>query len=192
MTTTYSLNRTVGPASEPVTLAECKDHLELAASDTTHETKLQRFLEAARERVESDTNYAMISQTYTLSLDEFPKTDIEIPIRPLSSVSSITYYDEDNAQQTLSTDVYAVDLSRRIVHLKYDKEWPETVETRNAVTVTFHAGYGSASAVPRLFKQLILLQVALSFEDRGDLTKRTHWETAYERLLPPVKRSSYP
>ena len=192
MTITYSLNRTVGPASEPVSLAEAKDHLELSASDSTHETKLTRFLQAARERVEADTNYAMISQTYTLTLDAFPTDAIEIPLRPMTSVSSITYFDADNAEQTLATSVYATDLARRIVHLKYDQEWPEVIDARSAVTVTFAVGYSSASAVPDLFKQLILVQVALMFEDRGDLTKKTHWETAYERLLNPVKRSNYP
>lgn len=192
MPTKYALNRTVGPSSEPVSLAEAKDHLELAASDSTHETKLSRFISAARERVEADTNYALISQTFTLSLDAFPDDYIDIPYKPLTSVSSITYYDADNAQQTLATSVYAVDLSRRIISLKYDQQWPETVNIRNAVTVTFAAGYGTASNVPDLFKQLVLVQVALMFEDRGDMTKRTHWETAYERLLNPVKRSNYP
>lgn len=194
MTMKYSLTRTAGASEEPVTLAEAKDHLELTASDTTHETKLTRFIKAARAKVEDDTNVAMLPQTFQLSLDQFPgqDEDIYLPIRPLVSVSSITYYDSDNAQQTLATSVYAVDIGRRIIHLKYDQEWPESAQVKNAVSVTFNAGYNSTDALPPIFKQLVLVQVALMFEDRGDIMKVSHWETAYERLLPPVKRATYP
>jgi len=194
MTMKYSITRTASPSGEPVTLAEAKDHLELIASDTTHDTKLARFIATARLKVEDDTNVAILPQSFSLSLDEFPQPDedIKIPIRPLASVSSITYYDEDNAQQTLATTVYAVDVGRRIVHLKYDQEWPESATVKNAITINFNAGYASLSAVPDIFKQLILVQVALMFEDRGDIMKVNHWENAYERLLPSVKRASYP
>lgn len=194
MTTAYVLNRTVAPANEPVTLAEARDQCEIAASDTNHDTKLTRYIETAREQVEHDTGYALITQTYTLSQRTWPDgtDELHIPIRPIQSITSVTYYDTDNAQQTLSTDVYGLDSARRLLYLKYNQQWPAITEQHDGIVTTITAGYGSASNVPTLFKQAILLQVAKWFMHRGDESNMAAHDTAYERIVKRILRNSYP
>lgn len=195
-TTTYSLDRTSGPASEPVTTAEARDQCEIAATVTAHDTKLDRFIAAAREQVETDTEYVCITQTYTLSFSAFPCEDtIDLPVRPVASISSITYFDSNNTQQTLATTVYGLDAARRVVHLKYDQEWPDITEQHNGIVITFVAGFGTASNVPSLIKQAMLLQVEKWFVHRGDETggKAVQmYDIAYEALISRILRTSYP
>jgi len=194
MTTTYTLTRTQGPGTEPVTLAEARDQCEIAASDSNHDVKLTRYTQAAREQVEHDTGYALITQTYTLYLPEFPGDDeIILPVRPIQSVSSITYYDPADAQQTLATTVYGLDTGRRAVYLKNEQEWPDTNDQWNGIAVTFVAGYGAASNIPATLRQAVLCKVAEQFTDRGDGDGQVNpWSTAYERIVRKVANPHYP
>lgn len=181
--TTYSLIQTIGPASEPVSLAEARDQCEIGASVTAHDTKLNRYMVSAREQVENDTGYALITQTLTLSFTAFPSGSFfDIPIRPIQSIS-ITYYDASNAQQTLDTAVYQLDKGRRRVYLKHNQSWPAITEQHNGIVVTIVAGYGTEANVPRLFKQACLLQVAKWWAHRGDESKMIAHDTAYERII---------
>lgn len=195
MLTTTSLSRTTGPSVEPVSRAEAKKQLELANADTTHDDAIDDYIIAAREQVEHDTGYSCCTQTFTLSMTEWPTKPavIRLPVRPIQSVSGITYYDSDNSQQTLATSVYGLDAPRRLIHLKYDQEWPSVTVQHNGIVVTFTAGFGaSASTVPRLLRQAILLQVAKWFQHRGDESHMPAHDTAYERIITKIARSSYP
>lgn len=194
MTTTYVLNRTSGPASEPVTLAEAKDQVEVSANDTYHDDKLRRYITSAREQVERDTGTSLVSQTFTLTMSEWPPGDwVFMPMRPLASVSSITYYDTNDAQQTVATTVYGVDTARQAVYLKKDKSWPSSNNQPNGIVITLVAGYGVAATVPAMMKQMVLCKVAEQFYDRGDMDgQKNAWTTAYERLQSKVGRRSYP
>lgn len=191
------LQRTTGPTVEPLSLAEAKDHCEIAASEKAHDGKLIDFIAAAREVVENDTQSSLLNQTFTLSLDEFPSDgNIWIPMKPLQSVSSITYYDEANAQQTLSSSVYGVNTARRLVFRDYNQSWPNHVVKSGGIVVTFVAGYGTYAAnVPAILKHMIKLRVSHAFEHRGD-ELNVHgtgtYEAAYEKLKLRFLRSSYP
>jgi hypothetical protein len=58
------------------------------------------------------------------------------------------------------------------VVLKYGENWPTTRSQRNAVTITFVAGYepgdGDVSTVPKLLKQGMLMRIAHWNENRED------------------------
>jgi uncharacterized phiE125 gp8 family phage protein len=193
MVRNQSLVRVTGPASEPVTVAEARDHLELLASDSHHDAKLTRTIQVARERVENDTSCVLISQTFKLRLQNFPSESkpIHLGIRPVSAVTGFTYYDDSNVQQTLAASVYGLDGREQLVYLKYDKEWPSYTAQHNGIEIDLTVGYGTASNVPAIFKQLILLQVGMYFEDRGDDYRR-RYNNAYDDLLVAAMRNTYP
>ena len=193
MVRNQSLVRVTGPASEPVTVAEARDHLELLASDSHHDAKLTRTIQVARERVENDTSCILISQTFKLRLHNFPSESkpIHLGIRPVSAVTGFTYYDDSNVQQTLAASVYGLDGREQLVYLKYDKEWPSYTAQHNGIEIDLTVGYGTASNVPAIFKQLILLQVGMYFEDRGDDYRR-RYNNAYDDLLVAAMRNTYP
>jgi uncharacterized phiE125 gp8 family phage protein len=140
-------------------------------SDTTEDTELDIIIETARQYCEDFQNRAYINQTWELWMDEWPEEDyIEIPKPPLSSITSITYYDVDDAEYTLSTDDYFVDTKNEpgFVCLNDGYSWPTTtLRPANGICVTFVAGYGAAgSNVPKKMKMAMLLLIGHLYEHR--------------------------
>lgn len=152
------------PAATPLTLAEVKSQVRETTSD--RDTELTAMLAAAVAQLDGRAGVlgrALVTQTWELLLDAFPCGDvIELPLPPLQSVTSISYVDSDGSTQTLSTSVYGVDTACEpgAVHLKYNQEWPETRDERNAVTIRFVCGYGLAAAVPENIKSAMKLHIA--------------------------------
>ena len=163
-----SLVQTIAPASEPITLTDAKAHLRVETDFTEDDAIIGTFISAARESCEARTGRQLVTATYALRLSGFPCGDsIEIPKPPLVDVTSIAYVDTDGATQALSTDVYEVDhytTPGRVV-LKYGQVWPATRSQRNAVAITFVAGY---EAAPQLLKQGMLMRIAHWYENRED------------------------
>lgn len=154
---------TTGPIVEPVSLAEFKAH---ARIDHNHEdSKIAKYLTAARRMVESDTRRAFCTQTWTLRLDYLPAYMV-LDVCPVQSITSITYYDANNAQQTLAASVYESDIYSEppIIRPAFGQTWPTTYDRLNAVTVTYVAGYLAVSAVPEEAKQAISMLAAHWYE----------------------------
>jgi uncharacterized phiE125 gp8 family phage protein len=160
------LNLASAPASEPVSLAEAKTHMRIDHSDD--DTYITALIPAARKRIEQVTRRALIDQTWEMHLNWFPDL-IEVPRPPLSSVTSITYLDDNGASQTLASSVYTVDTDSQPgrIYEAYDQSWPTTYAVPKAIKVTFVAGYGSASSdVPADLVQAVKILVAHWYENR--------------------------
>jgi len=178
-----SLSRTSAPSKEPVTTAEAKTHLRV---DTNAEDSyIDALVTAAREHVEQVTRRALITQTWELSLDDFPDSiwfdepfepwirhgekPILIPRSPLQSITKIEYVDTDGTTQTLSASKYRVDSKSepaRVTEAE-GEVWPTTDMVTNGVTVTFEAGYGdNPSDVPQSIRHAIKLLIGNWYEHR--------------------------
>jgi uncharacterized phiE125 gp8 family phage protein len=179
------------PASEPLTTDEAKAQCYIASSDTSHDQELLNLIQAAREQWEHDTDSAAITQTLKMNLPSFRDSAIQLLSRPVQSITSITYFDDGNATQTLATDVYSLDAAARCVRLNFDKVWPSTYTRWDAVTINYVAGYTSRQLVPAVAKQAMLLLVGYYFEQHGD-NDRLYDMRAYEALVRRYMRSSYP
>jgi uncharacterized phiE125 gp8 family phage protein len=188
--TTFSV--TSEPATEPLTLDQLKDRLRILSCD--FDTELTDLLKAGRKVVEDDSYRKLITQTVAMYLDDFPGSygDISIRLAPISSITHVKYYDQEDTQQTVSSSTYYTDLTTtppRIV-LKESQQWPVVNLYRpNPVTVTFVAGYGAASAVPQIAKLAIAEWVRATWEGcegRTDTYKRLvsslQW-TAYHKVM---------
>lgn len=178
-----SLVQTIAPESEPVSLAEAKAHCNIESDFVEDDALIEAFIAAARESCEARTGRQLVQATFALRLSGFPCDDIiELPKAPLVSVSSITYVDGDGMTQTLSTDVYEQDpyTTPGRIALKYGEVWPTTRCQRNAVTITFVAGY---TEVPKLLKQGMLMRIAHWNENRE--------ESAPVNLLPVPAGADY-
>ena len=57
--------------SEPVTTAEAKAQLNIASGDTSHDTKIDRLITAAREKYEWDTQTNLLTATFDDTFDRF-------------------------------------------------------------------------------------------------------------------------
>ena len=110
---------------------------------------------------------ALMPQVWLL---EFPLfcSRMRLPLSPVISVQSIKYYDVENAEQTLSSDVYGVyeDPLGPVVELLSVQSWPAIFDKTNAVKITFQAGYVDAAAVPAPIKTAIKMLVADMYDNR--------------------------
>jgi len=141
-------------------------------SHTDDDALIQRIIKQARRYVEKFTRRSLITATYTLTLDDFPRSEdrsIYLPVAPLGSVSSITDVDTDGNTQTLDSSKYRVDDKSVIARIteEYDQEWPDVRDVINTVTITFTAGYGSSgSDVPEDLRGAIFLLLGHYYENR--------------------------
>ena len=162
----WSISQSTPPSAEPVSLAECKNHLRVDIAED--DTVITNMALAARQQVENETRRQLIDASFTLVLPEFPDV-IELPRPPLDSVTSIKYYDSGGTLQTLAAAKYSVDTTGTVARVRpaYGESWPATRDVWNAVEIVYKAGYGAAaSAVPEPLRMAILLLLGHWYEHR--------------------------
>lgn len=154
------------PTSDPVSLETTKAHLRVETMED--DALIASQITRATQYVEGRQRRQLMQATYRYCLDWFPNM-IEVPLSPLSSVTSLKYYDTDGVLQTLVEDTdFEVDTDAepgRIVPW-YGEVWPSTRQRTKAVQLTYVAGYASAATVPEPTKQAILLLVGHWYENR--------------------------
>ena len=177
----------------PLTLDEAKKHLEIATTDTAHDEHISALVSDARDQWERDTDSVTTYQTWRIKTDGI-EDGYKLPKTPVSSITSITYYDVSNALQTLATSVYELDTSRNEIRLKYQQQWPSVASRWDAITVTYVCGYGADGRyVPGVAKRAMLLLVGHYFENRDMLSNEMiYTRKIYEALVARYIRSSYP
>ncbi len=181
----FSVNVTSQPTYKPVTLAECKESLEILESETRHDFKISNYLDMAISQAENFTGQYFAQRTVTINYDAFQEF-IRLPVHPLTSVDSIKYYDSDNALQTLSTDDYEVDLYA-LPPLIRITTFPSVKARLNAVEINVTAGYPSNNSpigsdkIPDAIKKGITFKVYQDFLNRGDEDPRI--QESFEALL---------
>lgn len=164
-----SIKLITGPAIEPFTTEEAKDHLRVDISDD--DAYIDGLVIAARRYFEDVSNRALITQTWRLDLDRWPAEDeIIIPRAPLQSVGSVAYLDQDGNSTTWATSNYIVDADSepgRVV-LAYGQSWPTTIlYPVNPIRITFTAGYGDDAAdIPEQMIQCLKLMIGHWYEHR--------------------------
>lgn len=158
------------PASEPVTAAVVRQ-LSLPGVDSSLDTEITALIPTARQIIENLSGRALISQTWDRWYDHAFPADMEFPMAPLQSVTSITYVDADGASQTLATGVYTVDGDSEPgrVYLAYGQSWPSVRGIPKAVKVRFVAGFGDAADdVPESLRHAVAMMTAELFNNRED------------------------
>ena len=190
-----ALSLVTGPAVEPVTLPELKRQCRVDHDDD--DGLLQALGRAAREHAESFTHRPLITQTWDDKRDGFPCSVWEVPLAPVSSVTSVTYVATDGTSTTWSSALYTTDLpsgptaERARITPIYGGYFPTTRDVLNAATVRFVAGYGAtAASVPSAIKAAIKLLVGHWYMTReavnvGNIV--TVVPLAVESLLWPYK-----
>lgn len=178
-----------------MTLAEAKQNLRLSQTDTTHDDDVTDSIDAAVELVEQDCDRCIIDQTFELWMDCFPggSQSIQLSQKPIQSITSIEYLDEDAATQSIDPATYALDAGRRQIYLLSGESWPSALVQQNAVTLTYVCGYGTTSGEgPRLFKKAVLLLVGMWFYDPAGERKSNNYDSAYDSIIQRLLRTSYP
>lgn len=160
--------RTVAPANPLLSVAEAKSHLRVDHSDD--DTYIADLVLAAQGWLDGFGGVlgrALINQTWQEQLAGFAPR-IPLLVGPVQSIINITYFDADETEQTLSTDVYRLlGGGRDYLVEKSGQVWPSTYARDDAVTITYVAGYGAAAnAVPAQIRQAARFLVGHWYEHR--------------------------
>jgi len=160
-----------GTSTLVVSLDEVKAHLRLDSTDTSEDTWLTMAILAATDSVEKFLKRDLITKTYSTYLQSFVYEAIELRRAPLGSITSISYYDVNNALQTLPGTAYTTHVTNgfSMVTTAPEQAWPDTYDRPQAVQILFTAGYGaSGSSVPAPIRMALLNLVASVYSNRGD------------------------
>ena len=158
------------PVTEPITLAQAKQHLNVDTSDD--DAVITLLITAARQYAEQLTRSSFITQQWSLVLDAFPRHAVLLEHGPVQSIDSITYWDMNNTIQTVAPATYVADLSGLFARVapKFGQIWPPTLPQIGAVTLSFTAGYGvTADAVPPGLVHWMKMRIGTLYEHREEV-----------------------
>jgi uncharacterized phiE125 gp8 family phage protein len=182
---TWRSIRTVAPTALPCDADYIRNDV-LRVTNEAEQYHIQQLLWQVTELAEDATQRALMPQTWTMVLDRFPCHLIRLVRPPLLEAVSIAYVDGDGNTQTLtgSPAEFQVCSSGEMVMAELvplpGSSWPATKTQRDAVTVTFRAGYATAAAVPYLIQAGIALAT-------GELYKNRELSiSGYKNNLPSV------
>lgn len=154
-----------GPASEPITLANAKDHLRVC--DDSDDDLITAYIVAAREYVETVTGRKLITQTWEQRLECFPHHPqaIAFDLFPVRTIVSVQYTDSAGDQQTVDAADYLLRVGRlpQVIEPVYNGSWPS-----DARDVVIRVTVGDAAA-PAAAQHAIRLLVGHWYENREEV-----------------------
>lgn len=169
-----SLRRISDSTTEPVSVAELRDHLRILS--TSEDSMLGAILTASRLLAETKTGRALTAQTWELTLDAFPgdEEEIKLPRAPLSTASSdvvVNYVEDTTAGNTTQMDATALTVDARSepgrIFPSYDNDWPDDCRDEpGAVRIQYVCGYAAPAAVPEPIKTWIKMRAGFLYENR--------------------------
>jgi uncharacterized phiE125 gp8 family phage protein len=170
------LRLVIPPASEPVSLDEAKAHLRV---DGNYDDGLiGNLITSARKYLDGKDGIlgrALVSQTWELVLDTWPTSGcgfaanaVQIPLPPLTGITSVKYFDTDGNEQTFSSANYTIDAVSEPGWIVLDQgvSWPALLNAANVITIRFTAGYAT---VPEPISQAILLLIGHWYANRENV-----------------------
>lgn len=157
-----------GPLDEPLTLAEAKSHLRVDHGD--EDTLIQSLITSARLHVETLTGRVLMTQSWRLVLDDWPRRNIlSIPLGPVQAVGAVRVYEDEDIVLTIDAANYLVETSGVPARLamRGHKAWPRPGRPFGGIEIDFTAGYGdNAEDVPASLRQAIRQLVAHWYANR--------------------------
>lgn len=156
------------PAAEPLSAAELRAHLRLAAN-AEEEALLLELLAAARSFVEAEAGLCLIERELRLTLDRWPAGGtVSLPRHPVRAVLAVTVGGADGTSEALAPDRYAADTLSRPARVRLLGRPAPPSAGLNGIAIDFRAGYGAdGRAVPALVRQAMLVLAACWYECRA-------------------------
>lgn len=164
----YLLKRTIAPGATVVTVATAKAHLRVDDDDS--DTYISSLVEVASDVVGEMAGKALINQTWQLQLGMTSgRSRVYLPNAPVSSITSISYFDTDDQSQSEDTANYTLTGDNDAAWLMPTGTgvWPSMKDRPDALTITYVAGYGtSPDKVPANLRHAALMLVGHWYENR--------------------------
>ena len=153
----------------PVSLTEAKSHLKVDTS--ADDTYITSIIKAATQLSEEYTNRFFINTVIDQTCSSFAELQTLFKSK-VNDVQYVKYYDSDETLQTLADTEYDKMLSYEPsqIQLADGKSFPSITKRNDAVICRYTVGYGSsASDVPEIIKQAILLTIGNFYQNRNSV-----------------------
>ncbi len=199
------------PLTEPVTLAEVKDHLRI--TDESEDAYLGSLIIAARYAVESHIGLFLISREMDVYLNGWAMQKsslwwdgimqgawvniqnregyLPLPVKPVSAVEDIYLRAADNSEKTWDRSAYYLQSgSSPKIYKGRTISWPSLAVDGDAIRIRLTAGFGDSwNAVPGVIRQALLQLVAYLHANRGDMPSHALSDSGIRSLLAPYREA---
>lgn len=181
---------TSGPALEPVSVSEAKAHLRVDGS--AEDVLINSLILTSRLHIEAALGLALITQSWTLVLDKWPKDGVvPLPMRPVQSVAEVRVLADDGVPAVVPAASYILDGKGVPSRLVAKAAWPAPGRKASGIEIDFTAGFGSLAAdVPAPIRHGLLMLVAHWYEHRDPLEigrPEANIPNAVSELLMPYR-----
>lgn len=179
-----------GTPSEVISTADLKAFLRVTHSD--EDTLIEAMREAAIRHIEGFCNIRIGDRSAVFHYNAFPD-QVELPVGPVNSITSVQYATSDSTTATMSSSDYYATLGRSPFMIAF-KNIPSTYsDTYKKLQITVDLGYAEAS-VPGPIVHAIKLLVSHMYDQRspeviGTIT--TKLKLGLESLLNPYRIVSF-
>lgn len=174
----------------PISLDQAKAILQIetegldAAGAAQIDAAVSAALRAAVEYAEQQTGFTLRRRYITVKMNAWPAFPYRIKAAPIRDVRSITYYDENNATQTLDADDwdYSTTEDGADLFLLDNVARPSLYYRPDAVMIEVDAGFdpagtldgtGESFTLPATIEQAILLLTGMWFNARDDADRNS-------------------
>jgi len=176
-----NLERSTAPASEPVTAAEVEEKSVLSSGWDS--TTITMAIKSARQRVENETDRSLITQEWTMKLDNWPTNRgsvIHLPKGKVTGIDTFSYIDTNGDSQTLVADTdYYFSNHGDVGKLIPVTSWPSVLTTKkDVITIVYDTGYGAASTVPDELKTAII-GIVQEYYSNGEVNTKEMVKDSY-------------
>ena len=170
--------RVVTPSTAlALSLADARDQLRV--NDEYETEHLERLIHAAKRAAEGELNRflldTVLDETFAQWKGGFCLYLSHSPVLATGDVTSISYFDTDEASQTLANSNYIVNVSQSgkcFIELDPDGTLPSVSTRAWPWTVRYTAGYGTASTdLPENISHALRLLVEDFDRNRGDMAE---------------------
>jgi uncharacterized phiE125 gp8 family phage protein len=155
------------PSIEPLTLDDAKLHARVDITDD--DVLINYYIQQAREYCEKYCNIGLITQTKAVYYDECDLSRVRdyivLPVGPIQSVVSITYYDEDANPTVVDPSYYYISGSTLIFNNSFIM--PNKLRQFDSWEYRVVIGFGdNATDVPMQIRLAMLRLVAHDYQNR--------------------------
>jgi len=179
--------RTVDPSVLPIDIALVNSALNIPTGTDTD--LVTQYMESATDDLETDTDMALISQTWSFTLDRFPSSynDFTIFIPKGKTISVVLkYLDVDDTLQTLEedTDFYLSQTGTQARIIPIDS-FPDTFPDKDeTVQLTVVLGLGvDDTEMPSWVANALLLKIKGLYDDCFDGYQKAYDSAVIKRKL---------
>ena len=181
-------NTTKTKTTYHITTADAKKQLNIDSAFTTDDDYLTDLVKRATAAAENYIDKDIAATATVLEIYDFNGTGVTLHDVPFISLTTITYLDSADAEQSVTT----ANVEIRKYQQKTTLVLPDSLDT-DLLTVTYATGHTAASTVPHNQRSAIMQMMSDLYDvERGSMVSKAFMDSrAFERSLEFDRKVSY-